>query len=160
MKKDGSALEAEGVLVQRRQVSPVTVQWRNLSFLPHFFFAFFRFLFSLRVSCGALWVFRPCLFFPLLMRFPQLGFRSSDVVKWQKHLYLKLLFLPKVQLGNNLRYFRLIAGRCQSIFLSTSTARVAPLNSAQPRASPPQVRVISPFGFSTLITSAPSILSW
>ena len=81
MKKDVLAMEAEGVMVQRQQVSPVTVERSNLIFLPHFFFAFFRFLFSLRVSWAALWVFRPCLFFPLLMRFPQLGFRPSDAVK-------------------------------------------------------------------------------
>ncbi len=38
MQKDGLAIEAEGVLVQRRQVSPVMVERCNSILLLHFFF--------------------------------------------------------------------------------------------------------------------------
>ena len=50
MMKDGSSFSAEGVLMQRRQVSPILVERSNSILLPHFFLSFFRFLFSLRVS--------------------------------------------------------------------------------------------------------------
>ena len=78
--KSSQPVEDKGDRTPNRQVSSVTVDRPDSWPLPHIFFSFFRFLFSLRVSCGALWVFRPCLFFPLLMRFPQIGFWSSELL--------------------------------------------------------------------------------